>query len=417
MAIQVHQRRQQGPSLGERLSQNIGSALEEYGKQQKEKKLEAKEKEQYAEENAMVKNLIGKDISGIRNPKIRESFVTYALDAENKKNELQQKTSERSKLLQQVENEGQGQQGQGSFQDRLMQAVPEMEQQLGFKLTPDQIESIGQRLQSGQQQQQQQGQGQQQNQQMGQQQEEIDPFLKAKKYAAIGEHDLSTVAMNEAKQKIKTSTEEKKATRKEELEFHKESNDYDKELLKGYKSALTQIDAIKDVKKALKSGNVKPSSLANMFKGMGTVGDKLANALLNKDEAAILASVPAFLEGRKELFGVRLSDADLTLLQDKLPDISKSAEANKSIMNLMERYSNLATLRYKIGSEIKEKNNGLRPIGYADKIEQRFQEMTFPVAVISPITGRKIEIPAYELSDAIKAGAKLYQKEEGQGNE
>lgn len=205
----------------------------------------------------------------------------------------------------------------------------------------------------------------------------------------------------------KLSREEKIQKRKEDVKFHEGSLKYHEELLEKNKTAKRQIQVIQDTRKAIQEGKSTPSSLANIFKGFGEVGDKLSNALLKKDQVAIMSAVPEFLEGRKELFGVRLSDADLRLLQDKLPDIGKSKDVNEQILNMMEKYGRLSTLRYKIGADIQKKNKGLRPLGYADLIEEKYDEMTRPVKIINPNTGREIEIPEFELADALKSGATL----------
>lgn len=204
---------------------------------------------------------------------------------------------------------------------------------------------------------------------------------------------------------------ETKRTRDEELQFHKESAKYDEDLLKQTKTAKGQIETIGNIQKAIASGNVTPSSWANILKGFGKIGNKISEALINKDEATLLASIPQLLEGWKEVFGVRLSDADLNLLQDKLPSIGKSKEANSAILKIMKKYGDMTLLRSQIAKEIKEKNGGLRPLGYADKIESRFDEMVRPIRIIRPKTEqapeREIEIPAYQLSDALRSGARL----------
>jgi hypothetical protein len=209
----------------------------------------------------------------------------------------------------------------------------------------------------------------------------------------------------------KNALDEKKISRKEELEFHKEGSKYDEELLHQTKTAKNNLETLKDIDQAIKSGNVKPSSLANIFKGLGKIGDKISTALLNKDESTLLSSIPQLLEGWKDVFGIRLSDADLRILEDKLPSIGKNAEANNAVVKILKKYADMTLLRGKIGSEIKEKNNGLRPLGYADKIEKRFDEMVKPVKIIRPSTGntpeKQIEIPAYKLAEALQAGARL----------
>lgn len=201
--------------------------------------------------------------------------------------------------------------------------------------------------------------------------------------------------------------EDKKLSRNEELQFHKESEKYDQDLLKKTGLAKKQFDTIKSIENAVNSGNVNPSSLSNIFKGLGKIGDKISEALLNKDEATLLSSIPQLLEGWKEVFGVRLTDADLSLLQDKLPSIGKSQKANQAVLNVIKKYGEMTLLRGKIAEEIKQKNGNLRPLGFSSLVERRFDEMTSPVEIINPNNGRKISIPAYKLSDAILSGAKL----------
>lgn len=201
--------------------------------------------------------------------------------------------------------------------------------------------------------------------------------------------------------------EDKKLSRNEELQFHKESEKYDEDLLKQTRVAKAQAETLSNIENSIKSGNIKPSSLSNIFKGFGKIGDKIAEALLNKDEATLLSSIPQLLEGWKDIFGVRLTDADLKLLQDKLPSIGKTPGANNAIIKILRKYSDMTLLRNQIAEEIKSKTKGLRPLGFASQVEQRFDEMTQPVKIVNPNNGKVIEIPAYKLSDALHSGAKL----------
>lgn len=201
--------------------------------------------------------------------------------------------------------------------------------------------------------------------------------------------------------------ENQKIGRQEELQFHKEGEKYDEDLFKQTKIAKGQVETIDNIDKAIKSGNVKPSSWSNIFKGFGKIGDKISEALLTKDEATLQASIPQLLEGWKDVFGVRLTDADLKLLQDKLPSIGKNPEANNAILKVLRKYADMTSLRGQIAEQIKAANKGLRPLGYAAQVERRFDEMIQPVEIINPNTGKKIPIPAYKLSEALLGGAKL----------
>jgi len=198
----------------------------------------------------------------------------------------------------------------------------------------------------------------------------------------------------------------KKYTQDERRKDHQESAKYDEKLAHDTEVAKKQIETIKDIEKAIKSGKVQPSSIANIFKDMGKVGNKISEALLSGDEATLIASIPQLLEGWKEIFGVRLSDADLSLLSDKLPSIGKSPEANMAVLKVLKKYGDMTLLRSKIARDIKKENNNYRPLGYIDMIQDRFDEMTVPVRIITP-AGKEISIPAYKLEEAIKSGGRL----------
>lgn len=205
----------------------------------------------------------------------------------------------------------------------------------------------------------------------------------------------------------KNTVEKIKQDRKEQLKFHDDTAKYDAKLMDSASKAQNQLSSIMDIEEAVDSNNVSPMSLSNMFRSFGEKGRAFSDAILNKDEATILANIPYLLEGWKDVFGIRLTDADLKLLEGKLPGIGKSKEANKAIISVMKKYAKQAELKNTIGDEIKEANNGLRPLGYDRKVEKRFKEMTESVKIINPRNGRVIEIPAYELSAAMKSGAKL----------
>lgn len=187
--------------------------------------------------------------------------------------------------------------------------------------------------------------------------------------------------VDESNQK-KESSEEKLATATD-IKFHEASKDYEATILKDAKSAKKQLETIEPIEKSIREGKVKPSSASNIFRAFGKTGEKIADALLNKDEAKLLASVPEFLEGRKELFGVRLSDADLKLLQDKLPDIGKSKEANLAILELMKKYANRSILKEQAannvlknkGISLKNREGKLRPLNYENLVEEEFDRL------------------------------------------
>lgn len=165
-----------------------------------------------------------------------------------------------------------------------------------------------------------------------------------------------------------------------DIKFHQESSEFDKSIRTHANTARRQLPLIENGIKSVSEGKIKPSSLANVFGFFGETGKKIGNALLSGDESALLASIPEFLEGRKELFGVRLSDADLKILQDKLPDIGKNAEANLSILNLMKKAAEKSLKLEKVAQNVLEnkgisyRSGKLRPLGYESEVMKAFDE-------------------------------------------
>jgi len=215
--------------------------------------------------------------------------------------------------------------------------------------------------------------------------------------------------------KTNANAAETKIVNANDVKFHEESREYADSIRKEAKTAKQRLDTIKPIIEDVKAGKIKPTSWANIFRFFGNTGNKLADAVLSGKEANLLAAVPEFLEGRKELFGVRLSDADLKLLQDKLPDISKSKEANLQILNLMEKYANRALLRQEAAEKVIEekgvqtKSGKLRPLNYENLVENEYdkilQEEENGVMMQLP-DGRQVPIQRDKLKEAEKLGAK-----------
>lgn len=363
------------PSFGQKFSQAVGVGLQG-GSQLMQQYQDSKMNDQAVEAG---KQLLGMDLSGF-DAETRKALLVEGMKQQGKTQNLQNKQEYLDKLF--GGSSSQPQSFQGNISQNQDQEIPSIESITGnplpnnfnaSKITDEDIARAS----------------------------SIDPNLGR----ALGH--AKDVALRENREVIKADTEEKNRQRKEEIAFHKESQKYDEDLAEKSRRAKNQVETFSDIQKSIDSGNVKPSSWTNIFRNFGETGNRLANAVMNKDEATLLSSIPQLLEGWKQVFGVRLTDADLRVLQDKLPDIGKSPEANKAILKVMRKYGDMSTLRSKIASDIKKKNKGIRPLGYSDLVEERFDEMTKPVKVINPNTGNPIEIPAYKVSDALNAGASL----------
>lgn len=165
-----------------------------------------------------------------------------------------------------------------------------------------------------------------------------------------------------------------------DIKFHQESSEFDKALKNHSNSAKRQIPLINDLITSVENGKIKPSSYANIFSFFGERGNKISNALLSGDEASLKRATIDFLEGTKEIFGVRLSDRDVGIVENKLPEIGKSKEANLSLLNLIKKSAEKSIKLEKVAQDVLEKkglsyrSGKLRPLGYERDVMNAFED-------------------------------------------
>lgn len=209
------------------------------------------------------------------------------------------------------------------------------------------------------------------------------------------------------KEKIKRETQI--SGRKEKIAFHQESQKFDDKIREDATRAKKQLEVADDVLKAVSSGNVHPSSYANIFSAIPKYGEQISDAFLNKDEAQLKAVSPYLIEGWREVFGTRLTDADLKVVQSKIPSIGKDPEANKAIVSIIKKYAQKSIDRYEAAKKIKEENDGLRPLGYEDMVEKEYENLQGTVRVRNPENGKIYKVKKDKLQGALNAGGTLVE--------
>lgn len=166
---------------------------------------------------------------------------------------------------------------------------------------------------------------------------------------------------------------EKEQSFKEKVQDNTISADYYKDLRESNQTATNQLSAIEDILDVVDPAS-NWTSIANWAKSFGEPGRILANAFQTAEQGQFQAALPNLLEGFRELFGVRITDADLKLLQDKLPDIGKDAETNRSILNILKSYSTAKKKKYEIANEITDRYGGYRPPQFESLVEKEFND-------------------------------------------
>jgi hypothetical protein len=165
------------------------------------------------------------------------------------------------------------------------------------------------------------------------------------------------------------SLKQKQIERKEQLEFHKESSKFDEKLTSESSAAEKKIRAINKQRELQPTITNFDRIVASTFKDT-----RFENLLKSKSAQEFDSLALPMVEGQKETFGVRLSDADLRLILQKIATADRNPEANAAILNYMELEEKLKLEKRRIADQIKKDNKGLRPLDYESMIRQRLSE-------------------------------------------
>lgn len=152
------------------------------------------------------------------------------------------------------------------------------------------------------------------------------------------------------------------------LEIHKLTTEFDNKIADEAKTATSQLHSINEIRDAIKSNDVGPDTIFGL---LNLVSPTLAKIFTTKEQQKFITATKNLYEGVKDMFGIRLSDADLKLIEGMMPDPSKTVEANMAAVDFLEFGAKMKKRAQQIGAEIKNNNNGFRPLRYADEIRER----------------------------------------------
>ena len=176
--------------------------------------------------------------------------------------------------------------------------------------------------------------------------------------------------------------------------------------------------AIEEIRKALK-GNIPGPGLKAVVKN-SQYGKLMFG--LNPDETLLKTANKTLLEGTKGLFGSKPTEKEIfILLEDMLPSIGKTKEANEAGLQFIERLNNLKLLRGELVDQLTEGgtkyvpdlrnqvNKALAPFNEKLKtdLQQESEKQQITPVKMRLIDGRTANIPASKVQAALNKGAKL----------
>lgn len=248
--------------------------------------------------------------------------------------------SSRQKLLSDID-------GGSSKKNKFSEMIPKIEEKLGFKLTPEQQESISMQLQGN----------------MGHQVQEEDPFAKAKKYAAIGEKDLSNIASEEAKAKIKE--------RSASAQRHESIATKTLESVAERAESLPQREvALQNMQDAIESGDSGFFSFDNLAEMTGI------EALRTPEGSGFKTAGKEFFLGSLKRAGARPNQWVEQQISDMLPKIGRSKEANLSVTEALKTEMDVEKKQIELTHELAdemERNFGYVRRDLSDQVRKRIK--------------------------------------------
>lgn len=322
-----------GPSFSQRLNEGIGGAAQAVGKFYEQKQQQEQQQQSMKDENEAAKRY-GIDISGIRDPKMRQEAFSTALERLKGEKPLNPLQEAQRKLAEQRAS-------QIESQENMFNSLS--------------------------------GNNQQPNTEEGSQDRKTVSDWEEKDLDVVagfaGQPGQRGVMGNIAK----GEQDRRRLQRKEDVQFHKESAPYWKKITEGGDASKKRLRSFETMEKNLSSGKLNPKNFSNFMANLSK-GSIFEGLFSNPETEEFKAASFNIYEGMKDTFGTRLSDADLKLASNKVPDPSKSEAANKKIIDFWKFFDKANIEKEKIGREIIRENKGLRPIDLEDQIHQRMDE-------------------------------------------
>lgn len=94
-------------------------------------------------------------------------------------------------------------------------------------------------------------------------------------------------------------------------------------------------------------------------------------ALFATDEEAFEKLSAGFLRGMKDIFGARISNAEMTAYLASIPTLNQTDKGKLAVIEDMEMFNKAANIKYKAMQQIIKENGGNRPLDLRERVEER----------------------------------------------
>ena len=182
---------------------------------------------------------------------------------------------------------------------------------------------------------------------------------------------------------VSTSIKEKLRKHKEGLEdklekrvqlLDKDTKEFYKDTRKAAKSAEANDKRLQRMETLIDQGNLSfpafAAALETLSKGIFGFGIDLTS-ITSADSQEFRKLSTDFLKEAKDVFGSRLTDADVKYFLQTVPTLSQSDEGKRRVIKNLYNFNKAAQIRAKTMEDIIAENKGIRPRGLEGLVEKR----------------------------------------------
>lgn len=189
---------------------------------------------------------------------------------------------------------------------------------------------------------------------------------------------------SEERHQQKLSVQERKELREDMREERRLQHKIDKDTQPVYEQIVKEAKGAKEddrrlirMKKLNEEGDLSSPAFHNTLKGLskGIFGVGLDLRFLEKPDSQEFNKLSKdFIRNAKDMFGSRVTDNDLKMFLEMIPDLSQSPEGRARIIHNMQLANKAKYIRFQAAEDIMKENKGHRPLNFAGEVEKRAEK-------------------------------------------
>jgi len=172
----------------------------------------------------------------------------------------------------------------------------------------------------------------------------------------------------------KLQAAERKETNAQQAKIDKETKPFYDEIAKGAKSALESNKRLDRMEELISKGNLTNPVWASLIKtaSKGIFGLGLDLGFLTSADSQEFDKLSTdFLKNAKDIFGSRITDADMSAFLKTVPSLTQSDAGKKRVIENLRSFNQAALIKKNAANAIIKENGGKRPANFDALVDER----------------------------------------------